>query len=145
MESKKENNTDISKKSEKQMKEIAYGKRLVLAKSKNDYISNLVNARYFLARYNMLAVQIQTGEIKESIDGCIKTMDFMRSEAALFKVRAMVAFREAHFGQLDMKKGFGLLDKDIQAIEKDYYDGKIIRESYDEGYKKGSKAEFVNE
>ena len=46
-------------------------------------------------------------------------------------------------GQLDMKKGFALTDEDIQAIEVDYYDGKIIRETYDEGYKKGSKAEFV--
>ena len=134
----KENNN-----SDKQEKEIAYGKQLVLAKSKNDYINNLVNARYFLARYNMLAEQIQTGGIIEKIDGCVKSIEFMRSEAALFKVRAMSAFREAHFGQLDMKKGFALTDEDIQAIEVDYYDGKIIRETYDEGYKKGSKAEFV--
>ena len=145
MENKKENDAEVSKKSEKEMKEIAYGKQLVLAKSKNDYISNMVNARYFLARYNMLAEQIQKGEIKEMIDGCPKSMEFMRSEAALMKVRAITAFRETHFGQLDMKKDFGLLDEDIQAIEVDYYDGKIIRETYDEGYKKGSKAEFVNQ
>ena len=127
----------------KQMSEIAYGKKIVLAKSKNDYINNVVNGRYFLSRYNMLAEQVQTGEIKEKIDGALKSMEFIRSEAALMKVRAITAFREAHFGQLDMKKDFNLTDKDIQAIEIDYYDGKIIRETYEEGYKRGNKAEFV--
>lgn len=132
------------KKSEKEMKEIAYGKKLVLAKSKNDYITNLVNARYFLARYNMIAEQIQLKKIMESIDGVTKTEEYMRAEAAVFKRQAMAAFREAHFGQLDMKRDFGLTNEDIQNIEIDLYDGKIIREAYDEGYKKGSKAEFTN-
>lgn len=131
-------------KSEKELKEIAYGKKLVLIKSKNDYISNMTNARYFLARYNMMAEQIQTGVIKETVDGCPKPMDYMRAEAVIFKRQAMAAFREAHFGQMDMKKDFELTDEDIQEIEMDLYDGKIIRETYDEGYKKGSKAEFVN-
>jgi len=137
-------NTKTSEKTDKQLKEIAYGKKLVLAKGKNDYINNLVNARYFLSRYNMLAEQIQTGKILESVDGCLKSMDYIRSEAALFKVRAINSFRAAHFEQLDLKKNFNLTDEDIIAIEVDYYDGKIIRETYDESYKKGSKAEFVN-
>ena len=131
-------------KSEKELKEMAYGKKIALAKDKNDYIMNMVNARYFLARYNMMAEQIQNDKIKESEDGCIKTMEFMRAEAALMKVRAITAFRAAHFGQIDLKKVFDLTDEDIQAIEIDYYDGKIIRETYDEGYKKGSKAEFAS-
>jgi len=129
----------------KEVKEIAYAKQAMLKKGKNDYITNLVNARYFLARYNMLAEQIQTKDIKESIDGCIKSMDYARAEAAMLKVQAIKAFREAHFGQLDMKKAFNFTDEDIQEIEIDYYDGKIIREAYDEGYKKGSKAEFVKD
>ncbi len=135
----------MGNKTEKELKEIAYGKRLVLAKSKNDYITNLVNARYFLARYNMIAEQIQTGDIKENVDGCLKTMEYLRAEAVIFKRQALAAFRAAHFGKLDLKKDFGLTDDDILEIAKDLYDGKIIRENYDEVYKKGSKAEFVNE
>lgn len=133
-----------NKKEDKEMKEIAYGKKLMLAKCKNDYITNYINARYFLERYNMMAEQIQTKDIKETVDGCPKPMAYMLAEAAVTKRQAIAAFREAHFGQLDLKKQFKLTDEDIRAIEKDYYDGKIIRESYDEEYKRGNKAEFVN-
>ena len=67
----------------------------------------------------MLAEQIQTKEILENVDGCKKSMEFIQSEAALFKVRAISAFREAHFGQLDMKKISGLTDEDISKIVND--------------------------
>ena len=144
MEENKDNATQVQERSEKELKEIAYGKKMVLIKSRNDYVTNLTNARYFLARYNMMAEQIQNKDIKESVDGCPKTAEFMMAEAIIFKRQALAAFREAHFGQADLKKDFGLTDQDIQDIESDYYDGKIIRETYDEGYKKGSKAKFVN-
>lgn len=137
------NKEGFTQASDKELKEIAFSKRMVLIKSKNDYMSNLINARYFLARYNMMAVQIQSKDIKENIDGCQKTEEFMMAEAMMMKKQALSAFREAHFGQLDLKKDFELTDQDIQDIEADSYDGKIIRESYDESYKKGSKADFV--
>jgi len=131
-------------KTEKELAEIAYGKRMLLAKCKNDYISNLTNGRYFLARYNMMAEQIQTGDIKETVDGYIKPMEYMRAEAVVLKRQATAALRAAHFGQLDLKKDFNLIDEDIVAIEDYLYDGKIIRETYDEEYKRGKKAEFVD-
>ena len=125
-------------------KEVAYGVQLRLIKAKNDYIKNLINGRYFMARSNMIAVQIQKKEIKESIDGCLKSEDFMRAEYAHQKMQAIVGMRNAHFAKLELLKEFKLTGEDIDAIEEDYYNGKIIREEYDEGYKKRNKAEFID-
>ena len=52
--------------------------------------------------------------------------------------------RNAHFAKQELFNDFKLKEEDISAIEIDYYDGKIIREEYDESYKKGNKAEFVD-
>lgn len=131
-------------KTETERKEIAYGVQMRLAKAKNDYITNLINGRYFTSRCNMIAVQIQNKEILESIDGCPKTEEFMRSEYALQKMQAIRSMRNAYFAKQELFKDFKLTEKDIETMEKDYYDGKIIRESYNEEYKKGNKAEFVN-
>ena len=132
-----------NEKTDKQLQEIAYGKKVVLAQMKNDYVTNLINGRYFLARYNMMIKQLQNKNIKEDIDGCLKTEEYMFAEAVVFKRQALSAHRAAHFGKADLMKEFALTEEDIKAIEDDYYDGKIVRETYDEGYKKGNKAEFV--
>ena len=81
----------------------------------------------------------------ENIDGCPKTEEFMRSEYALQKKQAIVCMRNAHFAKQELFKDFKYTDEDIANIEEDYYDGKIIREEYDDVYKKGNKAEFVDE
>ncbi len=124
-------------------KEIAFGIQLRLAKTKNDYIRNIINGRYFLARCNMIAVQLQTKKIQEDIDGCLKSEEFLRAEYALQKMQAINSMRSAHFIKQDLFKDFKLTPEDIHALEEDYYSGKIVREDYDEVYKKGSKAEFV--
>ncbi len=119
-----------------------------LANSKTDYIRNLINGRYFLARCNMIAEQIVKEDIKEKIDGCTKSLEFMRAEYAHQKMQAIVSLRGSVFGKEDLKNNFNLTDKDIIELEKDYYDGKIIREAkdYDEIYNKTiGKAEFVKE
>ncbi len=131
-------------KTEQEQREIAFGMRMRLANKKNDYIKNLLNGRYYLTRMNMMAVQIQSGEIKENIDGCLKSMEFMRSEYALMKMQAIMGMRNAHFAKQELFKDFKLTQEDIGAIEEDYYNGKVVRESYDESYKKGNKAEFVD-
>ena len=131
-------------KTETEKKEIAFGIQLRLAKSKNEYITNTINGRYHLARCNMIAVQIQTKKIQENIDGCLKSEEFLRSEYALSKMRAIMSMRSAHFAKKELFEDFKLNDKDILALEEDYYDGKIIREEYDESYKKGSKAKFID-
>ena len=97
-----------------------------------------------MARCNMIAVQIQNKDIKEDIDGCLKSEEFLRAEYALQKMQAIMSMRNAHFAKQELFSDFKLKKEDILAIEKDYYDGKIIREAYDESYKKGNKAEFVN-
>ena len=124
-------------------KNKAYGTQMVIANKKSDYIRNIINGRYFMARCNMMAVQIQTKEIQEKIDGCIKSEEYMRAEYVLMKMQAIMGMRNAHFAKETLTKEYKLSEKDILAIEEDYYDGKIIREAYDESYKKGNKAEFV--
>ena len=129
-------------KTETEMKEIAFGMQMRMAGKKNDYIRNIINGRYFLARSNMIAVQIQNNDIKENIDGCPKTFELMRTEYALQKMQAIMSMRNAHFAKKDLFED-GFTEDDILAIEEDYYNGKIIREEYDETYKKGNKADFV--
>ena len=131
-------------KDKKSMEGLAYGIKMELAKAKNDYVRNIINGRYFLARCNMIPGQVLDGKIKESIDGCKKSEEYMRAEYALQKMQAIISMREAHFAKLQLFKQFKLTDVDIKAIEEDYYNGKIIREEYDESYKKGKEAKFVD-
>ena len=133
---------ELREKVDKKNKE--YGIQMATSNKKSDYIKNIINGRYFMARCNMIAVQIQTKEIKEKIDGCPKSEEYMRAEYALTKMQAIMGMRNAHFAKETLLKEFKLTEKDILDIEEDYYDGKIIREAYDESYKKGNKAEFVN-
>ena len=125
-------------------REKDFGKKLASANKKNDYIRNTINGRYYLARCNMLGVQIENKKIIEKIDDCLKSEEYMRAEYALMKMQAITSMRNAYFAKQDLMKDFNLTEKDILDIEEDYYDGKIIREDYDVEYKKESKAAFVN-
>ena len=131
---------------ETEKKEIAFGVKLRLANKKNDYIKNLINGRYYLERSNSIAEQlIDGGKIEEKMDGRIKTPGYMRAEYALMKFQAITSMRNAHFAKQDLIKDFNQTEEDIHLIEVDYYDGKIIREDYDEEYKRKNKVEFVNQ
>lgn len=132
-------------KTKKDMSGVAHGMKMSLAKTKNDFIRNTINGRYFFERCNMIADQVINDDIKESIDGCLKPKSFLMSEYALQKMQAINSMREAHFAKLELKKQFNMTDEDVGDILKDYYDGKIIRDTYDEAYKKGKTAEFVKE
>ena len=134
----------IKEKKETEKREIAYGVQLRLANKKNDYIRNLINGRYYLARVNMIAEQINSKNIQEKIDGCPKTEEYMRCEYALMKMQAIMSMRNSHFAKQDLFKDFNLTEEEVVAIETDYYDGKIIREEYDDEYKRRNKAEFVS-
>jgi len=131
-------------KKKKSMEGVAHGMKMALAQEKNKYIRHTINGRYFLARTNMIAEQIVSGDIMENIDGCKKTEEYMRSEYALQKMQAIVEMRNAYFAKQELVKQFKLTDDDIDAIEEDYYNAKIVRESYDEEYKKGKTAKFVD-
>jgi len=130
----------------KSMEGLKFGMKMELAKAKNDYLRTTVNGRYFLARTNMIAEQLIAGDIKESIDGCPKTEEFMRAEYAHQKMAAIGEMRNSHFAKKELKDTHKLNDDDIYAIEEDLYNGKIIREEYDESYsKKKEGAKFVND
>ena len=123
----------------KSMGGLRHGMKMSLAKAKNDYIRSTINGRYFLARTNMIAEQIQKKDIIEKIDGCTKTEEYMRAEYALQKMQAIIEMRNSHFAKKELKDDFKLNNDDIYAIEEDYYNGKIVREDYDEGYDKKKK------
>ena len=125
-------------------KEVAYGVKLRRANKKNEYISNVINGRYYLARYNMMAQQVIDNKIVEVIDGAPKTKEYMRAELALVKMQAIRSLRTAHFSRLELKKDFEVSEEEIIGLENDYYNGKIIREEYDEEFRQKNKAEFVN-
>ena len=114
------------------------------ARLKNEYITSLINGRYFLARCNMIAEQLVKKKITEKIDGRVKSLEYSRSEYALTKLQAINSMRKAYFSKQDLIKKFKFTQDDLQKIEIDYYDGKIVREEYDESYKKKGKAEFSN-
>lgn len=134
----------MDKKAKEEKKGIAFASRLRLANKKQDYIRNIINGRYYMSRCNMIAVQIQGKNILEDIDGCPKSEEFLRAEYALHKMQAIISMRNAHFAKQELFDDFKLKEEDIFAIEEDYYDGKIIREEYDEGYKKTRDAKFVD-
>lgn len=125
--------------------EHSFNVQVQVARANNDYIKNTLNGYYYLARYNMIVEQINNKAIKEKIDGCPKSEDYMRAECALMKMQAIMGFRSASFAKEDLLKKLGCTEKDIIALERDYYEGKIIREVYDDRYKKGNKAEFVKD
>lgn len=127
----------------KNMEGLAYAKKIQIASKKNDYIRNVINGRYFLARANMIASQLISKKIEEKIDGCLKTEEMMEAELALQKMQAIMSMRTAHFAKQDLIKDFQFTEEDIKEIENDYYNGKIIREDYDDEYRKGKRAEFV--
>lgn len=131
-------------KTETEKKEIAYGVKIRRANAKNEYITNLINGRYYLARYNMMAQQVIDKNIVETIDNAPKSNDFMVAESALMKMQAIKSLRTAHFSRLELVNDFGMTDEDITGLEEDYYNGKIVRVEYDEEFRKKDKAEFVD-
>lgn len=123
----------------------AHALKLDYIRNKNDYINNLVNGKFFLARCNMIAEQLQAKKILESVDGCIKSREYMEAEYAMTKVRAIESMRKVFFAKQELVKTFDLTEKDILDIEEDYYNGKIIRDSYEGVEKKQNGAGFVED
>ncbi len=129
----------MTKEKKKDMEGMRQGMKMSLAADKNSYIRHTVNGRYFLARVNMIAEQVQNNDIKENIDGCPKTEEFMRAEYAHQKMQAIMEMRNAHFVKIKLKDTYKLTEEDIYEIEEDYYNGKVVREEYDESYNNEKK------
>lgn len=134
-----------AKKQEKSMEGQAYAKKNEQIRTENEFVTELMQGRYFLARANMMVDQLNSGKITELIDGTPKTQEVLQCEFAMTKKQAMTRFRNAHFAKEDLKSQYKLSEEDIDAILDDHYNGKIIRESYDEKYKRRGKAGFVPE
>lgn len=125
-------------------KEIEFGVNLRLTNKKQEYIRNKINGNYFLARCNMIAGQLQSKKIEENIDGMTKSFEYLRAEYGLIKMQAIMSMRTAFFSRKELLEEFKLTEKDVEAVEKDYYDGNIIRDDYDDAYRRKTKAEFVD-
>jgi hypothetical protein len=132
-----------NKEIEEKKKEIPYHIQIEIVMRKNEYITNLLNGNYFLARYNMMVEQLNKNEIIEKIDGILKSRELMVAESSLMKMQAIKSMRNAFFAKKDLKEKYKLTDEDIKKIEEDYYNGRIIREDYGDEYKPRNKAEFV--
>ncbi len=128
----------------KEKDELAYGIKLRLAAKKEDYIRNFFNGQYYLARCNMMVVQLNKGKIKESIDGCLKTRDLMLAEHDLMKMQAIQSLRNAYRTRQHLFKDFSWTAGDVLKLEQRYRKGQIVSDSYDDEPKKREhKAEFV--
>lgn len=139
---KKENQEEIAK---RKFQEQSFNHDVEMARLKNDYVKNKNNGNYFLARCNMITNQLNENNIQEKIDGCTKTKEYFIAERALIKMQAIMSMRNAHFMKLDLIKK-GMTSEEIIELEKDYSEGDILREVYDEQFNpRRTKAAFVNE
>lgn len=126
-------------------KRESYANKVEEIRLREMYINELINGRYFLERCNMIAQQmVPEWDIIEKLDGAFKTKGYVRAEYAHQKKQAIKSMRNAHFSKKELIEVHQLTKKDIQDIEVDYYDGKIIREDYDVVYKKNNKAEYIS-
>jgi len=125
-------------------KEHGYGKSLEVARMKMMFVKEHFNANYYTARCNMMAKQIDSGDIVERIDECKKTKDLMVYEYALMKMQAINAKRNAFFQKEDLIKKHGVSEQDLLDLIEDYVSGPINRDSYDEEFKRDKeKAAFI--
>jgi len=120
-----------------------------LAAMKNRYVENKIKGRYYMARMNMLAVQIvgaeqnQKNEILELLDGVHKSLEYARAEYALTKFQAITRERNAFFQGKELKETYGLDDEALLMAQKDYYEGKVVREEYEENPQSIKRAQFI--
>lgn len=97
------------------------------------YTEKMINARFYLARANMMAVQIKGEKIYEKIEGVIKPKELFIAEYGVQRMMAIRLFRQAYFIKGDLLKWDCSIERMENAV-KDYYEGKIIKDEYDEIY-----------
>lgn len=127
---------------EAEKKEVSRAVQLDIIRLENVYVTNMADAHYYMARYNMLVEQINSEDIKENIDGCPKTKEMVLAEAQRLKIQASSKYRSAWFAKVDLNKA-GMSDEEVDKVFIDYTQGAIVRESYDEKYHKQIGAHFV--
>lgn len=122
--------------------ELTYAQKLERVRLENQYVQNLANAHYHIARCNMIAVQLESKKVAETIDGAPKTEELLLAEYRRTKISASTCYRNAYFAKCDLNK-VGVNDEEIDAAYIDYTEGPIKRDSYDEKYHRRSGAHFA--
>jgi hypothetical protein len=114
---------------------------------KEEYISNLVQGRYFLERCNMMTEQLQpTGLIIEKVDGCTKTKGLLLAEYDMTKRSAINCMRKSFFAKQKLIK-LGWTKKDFEDALNYYFNEPILKKDYgrdpeDETEKVSKTAQF---
>lgn len=125
-------------------KERTRQEEVAIAMRKNEFITNYINAQYYIARVNMIASQFLPGnDIQEKLDGVLKSEEYAHAEYAFIKLQAIKSMRNAVFAEKDLIEKYKFTKKDIEAIKEDYINGKIIRDSYEEAGKGKTTPQFV--
>lgn len=153
---KKKISKEVIKKAEKiNEEEKATVRQLEQKRLLQHWISCTIQGRYFMARHNMLAKAINNvppGDdpldpikvtIDETVDGGYKTLEYALAEAAVFKKQAIDKMREAYFTKKELLDKFKVVEEEFVRMEEDYYNGKIVRETYDESDQPINKSRFV--
>ena len=139
------------KKQKEKLAGLSHLKKVTLIRDKESYLTNLCNARFFHARVNMLIDQLDAYDkvkkdkmgIIETVDGVMKSKDYLTWEMLMAKLRARRSYMDAFFGKQELLKQ-GMTVKDISNLEKDYFEGTIRRDSYDDSMdKRKESAGFV--
>jgi len=106
------------------------------------YCKHIITGRYFLARVNMMAAQLEKGKILESIDGAPKPREFFIAELAKMRQQAIISHRHAFFEDKSLKM-LGCKQERINNALTEYYEGKVMREWDDIYQAKNRAAEFI--
>lgn len=142
------------KKAVREHKEKKEKDRRMFVKLVNELIPAQKKGEYYIARSNMLAEQIETGEVEETVDGKKKTKEYLIAEYRMTKISAVQCMRMAAFHRQDILN-LGYTDEDIKEAYIEYFDkpaarfdkkGNLDATKYDEKFRRSSPVpEFVQE
>jgi len=94
-----------------------------------NFVVNKLNGNFFLARYNQVLSQLTSGIILESIDGNIKSKDYILYECLLAKHRATKCFAHMWVANKELLLK-GLTQQQIYAYYNKYVGESILRDDY---------------
>lgn len=132
-------------KTEAYQKSVSYARMKRRIQVEGAYLGHWLHYRYFSARCNMMAEQLQEGsEVTELVDGRLKSKDYFIAEYLMTKKSAMRSHRDAFFSRKELIE-LGATEAEITILENDLMEGTIAKAKYDERYGKKRDAGFVKE
>jgi len=105
------------------------------------YLTNKFNAEYTVAKINVVAEQLESGNITQTFDGILKTKEMLMVEYKSLKKAALSMAREVFFTKQRLIEEFGYTEEKLEEIEKDIVENPVFRDKYSEkdrriGYKR---------